>query len=84
MVVDGHFSIVVCPFSWWLRAFFYAFRTSEQALPVSPEGITKVGLCLFVYLFFGLTYTFQLLDKPYTQVSYLLPPAARDFSFYRA
>ena len=54
----------------------------SQHLWVPCEG-TRFGYLFYFYFLFR-TFTFQLLDKPWSQVSTLLPPPVRAFIFYRA
>ena len=42
VVVDRHFSVVVCPFPWWFRVFHRAVQKSEKGLLITPEGGTEV------------------------------------------
>ena len=46
-------------------------------------GAGIVGMRVFLFFFPSHTSAFQLLDKPWSQVSSLLPPVLA-FNFYRA
>ena len=41
---------------------------------LSPALLTDATLVRYIFFYFLQTYTFQLLDKPWSQVSSLLPP----------
>ena len=48
--------------------------TQRQTRTLFPNMPRSMSTCLFLFLFLFLTLTFQLLDKLWSQVSYLLPP----------
>ena len=58
-------------------------RCSVSVLPGCSLLFTFFFLVFFSSFFFSHTSTFQLLDKPWSQVSSLLPPVLA-FNFYRA
>ena len=60
-------------------------RKLSVEAPVKTESFgPKSTPPFFFSSFFLHTFTFQLLDKPWSQVSSLLPPPVLAFNFYRA
>ena len=47
------------------------------------RGRSTLLALVSIFFFFSHTFTFQLLDKPWSQVSSLVPPVLA-FNFYRA